>query len=125
MNLMAINLSLRRKIEKEVSEADKSHICSAAFIVPRRYLVDLLARNWPSYGQRPVAVDDIACPCAAEKRDAEISIGRRKAMDLRYRRLLDLAIGSVKRQTIFKLLAEEMQKMKSKQHQKISNQSVY
>ncbi len=52
-----------------------------------------------------VAIDDIACQCAAQQRDAEISIVRRKAMDLdiflreenimRYRRLLDLAMGSV------------------------------
>lgn len=36
----------------------------------------------------------------------------------RYRRLLDSSTGPTERKTIFKLLAEEMEKMKSENHQK-------
>jgi hypothetical protein len=52
----------------------------------------------------------------------------REAMDLdrflreenirRYRRLIDSSIGETERETIFKLLAEEMEKMKGEHRQK-------
>lgn len=39
----------------------------------------------------------------------------------RYRRLLDFSTSSTERQTIFKLLAEEMEKAKNKHHQQTRN----
>ncbi len=55
----------------------------------------------------------------------DLDIFLRKQNIMRYRRLLDPAMGSAERQTIFKSLAEEMEKLKSKRHRKVSNRSAH
>ncbi len=54
----------------------------------------------------------------------DLDIFLREQNIMRYRRLLDPAMGSVERQTILTLLAEEMKKIRSEQHPKIGNQQT-
>ena len=47
----------------------------------------------------------------------ELDIFLREENIRRYRRLLDSSMGKTERRTIFKLLAEEMEKIKGEHHQ--------
>lgn len=48
----------------------------------------------------------------------DLDIFLREQNIMRYRRLLDPAMGSVERQTILTLLSEEVKKLRSEEHQK-------
>lgn len=52
----------------------------------------------------------------------ELDIFLREQNIRRYRGLLDSSTGPTERQTIFKLLADEMEKLKSEHHQRIDDQ---
>lgn len=52
----------------------------------------------------------------------ELDIFLREQNISRYRRLLDSSTGPTERQTIFKLLAEEMEKLKSEHLQRTGDQ---